>query len=140
VKPALGAVPWEPTEGAELEEAWHFWDHPRWGTFTLEGARFAFHRHENVGYYTSGPTLWTYRPLDDAELAELTLPREQWGAMWSRAYEAWRSRRPAHWWAVADHDLHIIRSGTLEPPVDDDESWARAFADAQGIELDPDLS
>ncbi len=54
-----GQVPWAPADGATLKEGWHFYDHPRWGYFELEGELFAFHRHDTIGNFDHGPALWT---------------------------------------------------------------------------------
>ena len=129
----LGAVPWAPSAGASLGEAWHFWDHPRWGHFEVAGERVAFHRHESVGDFNRGPSLWTYRSLDEAGLAALSLPRSEWGAPWQRAYTGWLARTPACAWALADHDLGIVRFGELTPPVLDDDAWAASFWRGLGL-------
>lgn len=129
----IGRAPWEPDARASAGEAWHFWDHPRWGWFELDGVLVAFHRHESVGEWRDGPSFWTYRVLDPDDRRALDLPEAMWGAPWQRAYDAWRARTAAQWWAITDADLAIVRSGELEPAAVDDEEWAEAFARAHGI-------
>src|SRR5262249_46020706 len=87
----VGAPPWEPAGGVALEHSSHVWDYPRWGYFKLDGARLVFHRHENVGAYTEGPSRWTYRALTDDDLAALSMPEDHWGEPWRRAYAAWHA-------------------------------------------------
>ncbi|HRI11198.1 MAG TPA: hypothetical protein PKW35_25445 [Nannocystaceae bacterium] len=123
----VGHPPWAPAAAAELVEAWSFWDHPRAGYFIVDGQRVAFHRHDSVGDFSRGPSLWTYRPLTDPDLAALALPPDQWGAPWQRVYDQWHTRTPAIAWALADHDLAIIDAGAFTSPVDDDIAWAAAF-------------
>ena len=130
----FGALPWEPAKGARIKESWHFWDYPRWGYFEIEGVLVAFHRHENINACDEGSSLWTYRVLDDEGLAGLSLPAEQWGEPWRRAYTAWRASSPAQWWVVANDEIRIVRWGVLDPVVIDDAAWADAFAREQGIE------
>jgi hypothetical protein len=126
-----GAAPWVPSEGSRLVDVWHFWDHPRAG-YVLQGdRRIAFHRHDSVGEFNDGPSLWTYRPLDDGDLASLDLPEEAWGERWRQVYADWQSRTPATFWSVANADLVVVRFGILEPPVIDDPIWAQAFWDRE---------
>jgi hypothetical protein len=129
-----GLNPWLPVLGAERGESWHFYDYPRWGYFTMAGARIAFHDHEILGN-DDRASLWTYRWLDAAGLAELSLPYAGGGAAWGDVYEGWRQRTFAHAWATANERYEVVHCGTLEPPLNDDAAWALAFAAARGIRV-----
>ena len=132
----VGHPPWAPAAAAELVEAWSFWDHPRAGYFLIDGQRVAFHRHDSVGDFSRGPSLWTYRPLTDPDLAALSLPQSQWGAPWRQVYGQWHIHTPATAWALADDGLAITEAGTFTAPRLDDLTWAAEFWRLRALDRD----
>ena len=118
-----GQKPWEPEPGAELGEVWGFYDGPRQGTCRLGGEEFAFHCQEGPGERQ----LWTYRPIAEADVRALDLPREEWGEAWRAQYRAWLARTPATLWALSVDD-QLVEWGAFEPPERDDApGWAAGF-------------
>jgi hypothetical protein len=133
VRIVQGRPAWAPCEGVQNERVFHFWDYPRWGAFELDGVCYAYHRHEELGPYLYGPSIFTYRVLDEADARALDLPEREWGREWTRVYEAWRARTPARWWCITDDDCWIVDCGEVPAGVDDDR-WARELAIARGLE------